>query len=360
MNYEHSGRKSPRRGAIAVLSAVMMVLLLGLVALAVDYGLIVKVRSDLQRAADAAALAAVQDLVPAADGTQDLAAARATVQTYATSNLEEPSFQVAGGDIEIGRFEPATVYSAVTLDNSGILDAVRVTLRRDGTTNPRVGLFFGRVLGQKEAGVMATGTAVLQKAMRLEPGAPVLPFSMHRDAWNGHEVWSIYGDGKLKDANRDSIPGNWGTLDIGPSNNSTSDLSDQILDGLSRDDLAALYAEDRIPQSKYIDATEPLWLNGDPGLSSGMQSAVQAIHGEERIVPIYDGLGGELHGADVAFHIVGWGVVTVVDSHWGGSKKTHVKIKKACLYSGGLGAKPDLGIEQAAIEGAYTSPALVE
>ena len=45
--------------------------------------------TDLQRAADAAALAAVQDLIPSDDGDQDLAQARATARTFAQSNLEK-------------------------------------------------------------------------------------------------------------------------------------------------------------------------------------------------------------------------------------------------------------------------------
>ena len=64
-------RKGQRRGAIAVLTALMMTFLVGMVAFAVDYGYLVKVRTDMQRAADAAALAAVQDLVPSTNGMQD-------------------------------------------------------------------------------------------------------------------------------------------------------------------------------------------------------------------------------------------------------------------------------------------------
>ena len=55
--------RSDRRGAILVLAAVMVAVLLGIVAFAVDYGHLLKVRTDLQRTADASALAAVQDLI---------------------------------------------------------------------------------------------------------------------------------------------------------------------------------------------------------------------------------------------------------------------------------------------------------
>ena len=52
-----------RRGVILVIAALMMTVLVGMVAFAVDYGYILKVRTDLQRSADASALAAVQDLI---------------------------------------------------------------------------------------------------------------------------------------------------------------------------------------------------------------------------------------------------------------------------------------------------------
>ena len=177
-------RKGQRRGAIVVLTALMMTFLVGMVAFAVDYGYLVKVRTDMQRAADAAALAAVQELVPSTNGTQDLNRTRATVRAYAQRNLKNTSFQIVDADIEIGRFDPDTIYSHVTLLPSGTLDAVRVTLRRDGVSNPRVPLFFACVLGIRQAQLAASATAVLQQAEIMLPGADILPFATPVDLWN--------------------------------------------------------------------------------------------------------------------------------------------------------------------------------
>ena len=55
--------QSRRSGAIAALAALLLIPMLALVALCVDYGYLLVVRTDLQRAADAAALAAVRDLI---------------------------------------------------------------------------------------------------------------------------------------------------------------------------------------------------------------------------------------------------------------------------------------------------------
>ena len=49
-----------RKGTIIVMVAVMLVVLLGCVALAVDIGYLYVARAELQRAADAAALAGAQ------------------------------------------------------------------------------------------------------------------------------------------------------------------------------------------------------------------------------------------------------------------------------------------------------------
>ena len=218
-------RKYQRRGAIAVLTALMMTILVGMVAFAVDYGYLVKVRTDLQRAADAVALAAVQDLVPAANGTQDLSRTKLTARTYAQRNLKDSSFQIVDADIEIGRFDPDTIYSHVTLLPSGKFDAVRVTLRRDGVSNPLVPLFFARVLGSRQSDVVASATAVLQKAAIMRPGADVLPFAIPAALWDAlleGQSFTGYADGRLKDASGHNVPGNWGTLDIGPADNSTS------------------------------------------------------------------------------------------------------------------------------------------
>lgn len=333
-----------------------------MVAFAVDYGYILKVRTDLQRTADAAALAAVQDLVPSADGTQDIAAVHDTLRTYATSN-NDSSFQILASDVEIGRYDPDTIYSNLTLLGSGTFDTVRLTVRRDDTVNTPVSLFFSRFLGIDSAPVTATAAAVLQKASSVDPGADVLPFALPIEVWEAHntgDVWSLYGDGKLKDSTGGDIPGNWGTLDIGSTSNSSSDINNQILDGLKQADLDALYADGRIPSATHVGGNSPTWMNGDTGLSTGIKQSVQQIHGETRLVPIYDALGGPLVGANVEFRIVRWGVVEVVDSYWAGAKNTHVDIRKSHTYDGDLRPHGDLGETTDVIYNAYTSPVLVE
>jgi hypothetical protein len=355
-------RNRKRRGVVVVLVAVLMISLMGMIAFALDYGYLLKVRTDLQRAADTAALAALQDLVPLSDGTQDLHAVSATIRAYAVDNTQ-PGFTVLDSDIQIGRYDPATIYSSVTLLETGILDTIRVTLRRDAQANSPVPLFFAPILGIRDSGVAATATAVLQKVTMLKPGDSIIPICIPLEVWqtqNPGDLWSVYGDGKIAAPDGREVPGNWGTVDIGSTNNSTSDIVDQILNGLHQSHLDHLYADHRIPDNTHIDSQGPMWVNADTGISSGLKSAVREVHGQKRLMPIYDRLGGDPAGQNAEFRVVAWGVVTVIDSQWTGNKNTFLRIEKSYTYDGFLRPQTDLGNAEGTVEGAFTSPVLVE
>ena len=76
-------------------------------------------------------------------------------------------------------------------------------------------------------------------------------------------------------------------------------------------------------------------------------------------MPIYDQINGE-QGNNLEFRVVRWGVVKIIDSSWNGnSSNTWVKVQKNFTYNGELRAKTDLSAP-AMIDGAYTSPVLVE
>ena len=60
------------------------------------------------------------------------------------------------------------------------------------------------------------------------------------------------------------------------------------------------------------------------------------------------------------YNVTSWGVVTVVDSNWGGAKNTWVKLQKSFMYDGDLSPKPNSLDAPAAIEGAFGGPILIE
>lgn len=354
--------KSKRQGAVSVLYVILLIPIMGLIALAVDYGYMLTVRVDLQRTADQAALAAVRDLIPSDSGFQDLAKVRATVKEYSRLNYNDSEFEVRDSDIEIGRYNPVTIYSSPELLNTGVFDTVRVTVRRDELANTSVSLYFARVLGIDTAEISATATAVLQKARYVFPGTHVLPIAIEDRVWDDVETsdeWSVYGDGKIKDEYGHNIPGNWGTIDIGSTSNSTSDLSDQINEGLRQKDLNAMYRQSRIPQREFIDSREPLTLNGDTGFSAGMKHAIQDAHGTIRVVPIY-GSTSNKGGGKLDFNVVKWGLVRLQTSGWAGNKNSFIRVKKVYTYNKLLRPNTDLSDTDDIIENAYSSPVLIQ
>lgn len=350
-----------RRGTILVLVALLAIPLLAMVAFAVDYGYLLTVQGDLQRTADCAALAAVQELIPDETGFQNLAAARAAAREYAAENLGG-SFTVLDSDITIGRYDPGTVYSNLTLLNTGVFDTVRVRLRRDSSANSQVSLFFAKVLGINNADVIASGTAALRKGRFLLPGADVLPISVPQNEWDSlaaGDIWNIYGDGKIQNGAGSPVPGDWGTVDIGSENNSTSDMGDQIVNGLHQSHLDSLFADGRIETDEYIDTQQPTWLQADPGISSGVKNYIQQIHGENRIIPLYKELTID-GGNNLEFKITKWGVVKVVDSRWNGNNNTYVKVQKAYIYDKKLRPHATLNGFEEVVSGAYSTPTLIE
>src|SRR5262245_46799109 len=148
-----------RRGAVSVFLAIFVVVLISFAALAVDIGSLYSAQAELQRAADAAALAAASALSSGgldAHGSIDLAD-----RTARLNAVMQISAGVTTGDVEMGRasvgvdgrlsFEPA----------SGAFDAVRVTVRRtDGSEGGSISLGFSRLLGLESRDLTARAAAV--------------------------------------------------------------------------------------------------------------------------------------------------------------------------------------------------------
>jgi uncharacterized membrane protein len=141
-----------RRAAIAVLSAILMVAMLGMVAFGVDVGYMMVVRTQLQTAADSAALAA------AAIMGQGMDDARTVARKYSEDHQSagEP-VRLADTDIEFGIWD---VTNRTFTETGEVGNAIRVTARRDGTSNPRTNLFFARVINVDQFNSTASAVAM--------------------------------------------------------------------------------------------------------------------------------------------------------------------------------------------------------
>ena len=138
-----------RRGAVTTLVAFLLVPFVGMVAFALDIAWLVQSRSDLQNAADAAALAGAEQLMngyvqyslPGQTGKSTiLNTAETSAKTYAKNFA---SYNTAGGvssltlndaDIEFGFTDASKNYTACPT-YSGFPNTVKVTMRLDSSAN---------------------------------------------------------------------------------------------------------------------------------------------------------------------------------------------------------------------------------
>lgn len=137
-------------------------------ALAVDLGVIYSARAELQRTADAAALAGAtglaSDALLAKKDDEVSAKVRARCSEMAQKNtvLGKPS-RIEPEDIEFGVIAVPSDFSSPFVPSApSAANAVRVTVRRtEGSADGPLPVFFAQVFGKRSASVIATATAVL-------------------------------------------------------------------------------------------------------------------------------------------------------------------------------------------------------
>ena len=152
-----------QRGATAVVVAVVMIVLLGVVALAVDIGYLMVTRNQLQNIADAAALAGAGELgrqykddVPGLPVTNFIT--QQVQEVASQNNAGHRSITIDPADIHVGKWDTSTnAFTGTSVDPN----AVRVIARRDDTKNGSVATFFARIFGIDEVPIRAFATAAL-------------------------------------------------------------------------------------------------------------------------------------------------------------------------------------------------------
>ena len=152
-----------RRAAVAVQVALSLTVLVGFTGLTVDVGAMYNAKSDLQRAADAAALAAASRLASYSEG-DPLLLARAQADNYVSRNkVFGRELTLAESDVEFGRAVYDTASGSYTFSPTNTFpDAVRVRLRMTSDSpNGRMPLYFARVLGVSDLDVEAQAVAMM-------------------------------------------------------------------------------------------------------------------------------------------------------------------------------------------------------
>ncbi|WP_337442034.1 pilus assembly protein TadG-related protein [Cupriavidus necator] len=158
-------------GAIAIMAALSLTMLLGFAALAIDVANLYVVRNELQNAADAAALAGVPCVYPRSGclNTKVKAPDWGTAQQKATASISMNSSSksnLADGVVEYGYWNitrsPVGLQSPATKPGANDYPAIKVTISKAaGVNGGPVLTYFARIFGVNSASVGATAVAVV-------------------------------------------------------------------------------------------------------------------------------------------------------------------------------------------------------
>jgi Flp pilus assembly protein TadG len=358
-----------RRGKVLVMTALLLPALMGGMAVSIDYGVIAAAQAELRTAADGAALAGAMQLADenrvrgVSNLSPEISAAQAAATSTAQSNkvlntapvIVANGGNASGGDIVVGYLDPNNVNASISSSASTLLyNAVSVTTSRNSSHTGVIPTFFGGAIGLSGTPVQVTSVAIAQpfsiQGFQSVNGqsAGVLPIVLDSTTYNdminannrtGPPTTDQYSydpsSGKVtpgSDGVYESVlypvetgsPGNWGTVKIGVSQNSTSTLDAQITGGITPAELAAF------PGGVFqLDPqTGTLSLGGNPGISAGIQSAINSVIGRTFSIPIYTDVSA--NGNNAVYTVNAFGAVRLMASNFSGNPK-YVIVQPAIL-----------------------------
>lgn len=354
----NTDKRSDRKGTVLIVAVVMMFGLFSFLAFGIDIGYVAQTKAEMQRTADAAALAGCWEfhsqLLDGNEGECVYPDVRQVAASYAAANTvneRAPVLQSSAGtqDIEVGYLD--ALGGSITSDDTRPFFAVRTTVTKNEYKNGQVPYFFGRIFGSSGQDVQVEATAVMSRfiqGFQLPAGSSstieLLPFALDENTWedlkssNTADDYSFdpntgtisSGSDGLWEANLypqgTGSPGNRGTVDIGGANNSTTDIKRQIVDGISEQDLIDL------GKPLILSSGGTMTLNGDTGISAGVKSQLSSIIGETRVIPIFSSVTG--NGNNATYTIVKWvGVRLLYVKLTGSMKSKRVIIQPAPIIS---------------------------
>ena len=332
------------RGAVAVMVALTMTVLLAMAAGALDIGHSLVARNELQNAADAGALAGARTLgllyegmTPAAMGTYQLPGGDAgaiitAVQSTAVLNAAAGvNVTVNAGDVQIGLWSSATRTFTPTVNQPR---SVRVTTRRDGTANGPISTFLARVIGITSINVNAVATAELTAIGSTPPAALNLPVSISQ------LFFSQYGCGDSimlypSNGNPQSCAG-FTTFDQAPSNNNAMR---NIINGMIDGSYTTPPTTAGTTQLQFINGT----------LSNGTWNALVTLFQQksagtgywDALVPVYQGNDCSPSGA---ITIMGYANMRITNINGQPGATITGSVQCPQFQAGGVGGGPSFGV----------------
>jgi len=230
------------RGAVAVIAAIFMVVLLAMGAAAIDIGHALVARNELQNVSDAAALAGdralaiiYQGMSPSAQQTYVVTAAnRGTIvaaaqATGVANSAAGVAITINAADIAFGTWNFSTRTFTATNNTP---TAVRVIARRDSAANGPISTFLASVVGMSSISVNAVATANLGPLNSVLPPATMnAPFGISQFYFNsgfgcGSQIQFSPSNGQPQ-----SCAG-WTTYNQSPfNNNKMTTITNQMASG---------------------------------------------------------------------------------------------------------------------------------
>jgi len=182
-------------GVSAVIIAIVLTMLIGFTALAVDVGYMYVTKNELQNVADASALAGAGSLGSIYEG---LSREEQSKYEFTRENIVNVVNEVAlenqaakmnisinDADVTIGTWDGETgTLTAMTGSTLILPDAVRVIARRDGNANGPILTFFARIFNIATVNVVADATAALTSPATVDEGDLKTPFGISERMFN--------------------------------------------------------------------------------------------------------------------------------------------------------------------------------
>jgi hypothetical protein len=300
-----------------------------MVAFGVDTGYMVLTQSELQNAADAAAMAAAQQLIgqPTLNANGKYVLQNGYTQYYLTGQSQQAtilstataaatrcakdfaSYHQAGGhasltvrdaDVTFGFTDALGEYTSKP-SYQGFPNTARVVIHLDDQANGPLQLFFGRVLGMSTINLNAKASATIYagfvNSADLSSGnnMGILPVTYDVNHWNNFLQTGLSPDGTLSlDSN--GVPqlqvypsikytGNFGLLSLDQSNDGASTISGWMNNGVPTSDLQQEFKANLLPLSAH-DSTKWDW-GGQSGLkTSDIQTMIPHV-GDTFLLPLY-------------------------------------------------------------------------
>lgn len=319
------------RGQVLIMVTLWLVLLLSLVALTLEVGHILIIKSQLQNAADASSLQGALYLYPGSDdGTPSWDLAKKQAASFVPRNVADGKpLQDAEMTTGFWNFAKSAVQEPPSSFSKNTVPCIQVTIRKaPGVNDGPVDMLFGRIIGTGSIDIAASAIAVIGAPASVGEGK-LFPLALSQEACNTY--WDSTSNAP-KDDPKTGAPYRF-DLDAAKTGAMTSFLSKDN----SSSELSALIAEGN-PEA--ISIGQSIWIIS--GNKSNVYGDIQA--GQDVIVPIVAALQTGSFETVVAFAAIHIDIAT--KKAFQGHFTNYIRLAEAPLGGGYYGV--------------YTSPHLVK